>query len=70
MTTTDMKQKIWQCAWCRCIMLDGVKVKEAQKILEMSHGICPSCGETILKKYLNCIHTGSSVSVTAPGRLS
>jgi len=39
--------EIHQCAWCRCLMVDGEKFEDCHEILDMSHGICLECLEKI-----------------------
>jgi len=39
--------EIHQCAWCRCLMVDGLKVRECEELLDMSHGICLECMEQL-----------------------
>lgn len=35
---------IKQCAWCKSLIVNGVKVEKLNKLnSEMSHGICHSC---------------------------
>ncbi|MEQ8224593.1 MAG: hypothetical protein ABRQ37_19905 [Candidatus Eremiobacterota bacterium] len=39
--------ELHQCAWCRCLMVDGEKFEDCLEILDMSHGICLECLEKI-----------------------
>ena len=35
---------IKQCAWCRSLMIEGIRIKNSKQIISaMSHGICLSC---------------------------
>ena len=51
MTGVSFKLNIWQCAWCNSLIINGEKIYSADRPLEMSHGICSSCGDALLKKY-------------------
>ncbi len=34
---------LYQCAWCKCLMVNGIGIKEEDEILDLSHGICLKC---------------------------
>jgi len=34
---------LYQCAWCKCLMVNGIGIKEEEEILDLSHGICLKC---------------------------
>jgi hypothetical protein len=41
-----------QCAWCKSIMVNGIKIKQSNHIISgMSHGICLSCKKSIEMVY-------------------
>lgn len=48
------QKMIKQCAWCKSLMLDGIRIKNSKQIIAgMSHGICLTCKkdmEMIYKK--------------------
>jgi len=50
---------IKQCAWCKSLMLDGIRIKNSKQIIAgMSHGICLGCKkdmEVIYQKEKNVV---------------
>lgn len=50
MNNNVLEVKVWQCAWCYCLMVNGEKIKNLHKAINTSHGICHSCEQKVLKK--------------------
>ncbi|HPZ07707.1 MAG TPA: hypothetical protein PL110_06315 [Candidatus Eremiobacteraeota bacterium] len=50
LTLIKDNKDIFQCAWCRCLMKNGIKIKETCELLNISHGICLSCWKALEEK--------------------
>jgi len=47
MPTTLGKQVVHQCAWCRSMMIDGIRIEDIPGFTPDSHGICLVCACTM-----------------------
>jgi len=47
---------LYQCAWCKCLMVNGIGIKKEEEILDLSHGICIKCKREVEEEnlYSNC----------------
>lgn len=50
---TELKQTVHQCAWCKSLMIDGVRIEDIPDFTPESHGICLVCAASMEMQILD-----------------